>query len=66
MVPWAVATVLLLEEGGLRIASQQHHLCMSSLLCFREQCVPSPAHQGHSARIAARTVLATMEGSVTT
>lgn len=66
VVPWAVATVLLLEEGGLRIASQKHHVCRSSLLCFREQCVPSPAHRGRSARTAARTVLATTEGSVTT
>lgn len=37
-----------------------------ALQAGREQCVPSPAHQGHLARIVARIVLATMEASVTT
>lgn len=62
VVPGATAAVPFPGKFGISGAPPY----MSSHLCFREQCVPSPAHQEHLARTAARTVLATMEGSVTT
>ena len=52
-----------LGDYNLSMISLEPYQACPQFYC-REQCVPSPAHQGHLARTVVRIVLATMEASV--